>query len=169
MNGLNNLLYSIVLYPILYILPAYVTNGAPVLFGGGKPLDFGKKINGKRIFGDNKTIRGLIAGIASGLLIGFVESFYLSYMLEIALLLAIGTNVGDLLGSFIKRRLNLKSGSSLPIMDQYGFFIFALIFALPLGHLPSLYGILFLVILTGILHVTTNFEAYKLHIKKVPW
>ena len=35
------------LYPIIYIFPAYAANGAPVLFGGGKPLDLGKKIKEK--------------------------------------------------------------------------------------------------------------------------
>ncbi len=43
---MNFIVYSI-LYSIFYILPAYVANGAPVIFGGGKPIDMNKKFRGK--------------------------------------------------------------------------------------------------------------------------
>ncbi len=162
-------LYSIIAYPILYILPAYVANGSPVIFGGGKPLDLSKKIKGIRIFGDNKTIKGTIAALLSGIAIGALEFPFFKYMLLISVLLAIGTVFGDLLGSFVKRRMSMRPGAPFPIMDQYGFFIFAMLFAAPLGHYPDFYGILFLIILTGALHVLTNRGAHMLHLKKVPW
>lgn len=162
-------MYLVFLYPIIYIFPAYAANGAPILFGGGKPLDLGHKINGKRIFGNNKTVRGTVSSLIVGTVIGLIEYPFLHYMLPIAILLAIGANFGDLLGSFVKRRLNIRHGASFPVMDQYGFFLFALLFALPLSHLPGLYGILFLVVLTGAAHVLTNIGAYRLKLKKVPW
>ncbi|MDE1871028.1 MAG: CDP-2,3-bis-(O-geranylgeranyl)-sn-glycerol synthase [Candidatus Micrarchaeota archaeon] len=165
-----NLIYLYIIYPIIYIFPAYAANGAPILFGGGKrPLDMGRKLNGKRVFGDNKTVRGTISSIAVGVIVGLIEYPFLHYMLAVAILLAIGANFGDLTGSFIKRRIGIKSGSSFPIMDQYGFFIFAMLFALPLGHLPNVYGILFLVVLTGTAHVLTNRGANRLRLKSVPW
>lgn len=164
-----SLVYAYFLYPIIYIFPAYAANGAPILFGGGRPLDAKRKIKGKRIFGDNKTIKGTASSLIAGTIIGLIEYPFFHYMLPIAILLTIGANVGDLVGSFIKRRMNFKSGSSLPIMDQYGFFVFAILFALPLGNLPDLYGMLFLVILTGIAHVATNIGANKLKLKRVPW
>jgi len=37
--------------------------------------------------------------------------------------------------------------------------IFALIFAFWLGNLPTLYGIAFIVVLTGIMHPLTNLGA----------
>ncbi|MGC8537834.1 MAG: CDP-2,3-bis-(O-geranylgeranyl)-sn-glycerol synthase [Candidatus Micrarchaeia archaeon] len=164
-------LYSIVLYPIIFIFPAYAANGAPVIFGGGKPLDLGKSIRGKRIFGDHKTARGTASSMVAGIAAGAIESIFLPYMLLASVMLAIGANIGDLLGSFIKRRVGMKPGKSLPIMDQYGFFIFALIMAYPLSyvHFPGIYGLLFLVILTGVLHVLTNRGAHKLKLKDVPW
>src|SRR5574337_893217 len=115
--------YSLVVYPVIYILPAYVSNGAPVLFGGGRALDLGKKLFGKPIFGPNKTIRGLIAGILVGALIGFGESSVLPYMLAIGVAQSFGAHFGDLLGSFIKRRLGLTSGHNFMGMDQYLFVI----------------------------------------------
>ena len=165
-----SLIYPYIIYPIIYIFPAYAANAAPVIFGGGKtPLDLKKKISGKRIFGDNKTVRGTVSSIAAGIVAGLIEYPFFHYMLPIAILLVIGANVGDLLGSLVKRRLNYRHGSSFPVMDQYGFLIFALILAWPLDHLPAFYGIIFLVILTGVAHVLTNRGANRLHLKKVPW
>lgn len=162
-------LYSWIIYPVIYIFPAYVANGAPVIFGGGRPLDLGRKLFGKPIFGKHKTIRGTVLGILSGCLIGGIESAFIPYMLVVGILLSLGTHAGDLAGSFIKRRLGRKEGQSSVIMDQYMFLIFALLFALPAGHLPGILGILFLAILTGILHKSTNMVANKAKIKEVPW
>lgn len=166
---LNSIIFSVFAYPLLYILPAYIGNGAPILFGGGKPLDFKRKINNKRLFGDNKTIRGTLFIMVGALAVGLAEYPLFHYMLPVSVLLGIGTIVGDLIGSFIKRQMSLKPGRSLPVMDQYGFFIVAMLLALPLGHLPSIYGIAFLVVLTGLLHVLTNLGAHMLRLKSVPW
>jgi CDP-2,3-bis-(O-geranylgeranyl)-sn-glycerol synthase len=166
---LYTILYTMILYPIIYILPSYVSNGAPVIFGGGMPIDGGRKLFGKRIFGSHKTVRGLVAGILSGIIVALVESAFLPYMLVIGIMLAIGTHIGDLLNSFIKRQAGLKPGSGVPILDQYLFFVFAMLLALPFGHLPNAIGIIFLVILTGLLHKLTNIGANKLGLKKVSW
>ena len=166
---LYNLLYTVILYPIIYIFPAYAANGAPVLFGRGRPLDSKKRINGKRIFGDNKTRRGLAASLICGILVGLIEYPFLPFMLPISILLAIGANAGDLLGSFAKRQAGISAGKGVPILDQYGFFVAAMLLASPLGHLPSLYGVIFLVMLTGALHVLTNIGAHRLRLKRVPW
>ena len=171
MDALLYAIYSIVIYPIIYIFPAYAANGAPVLFGGGKPLDMGRKINGRRIFGDHKTIRGTASSLIAGIAVGLIEYPFLHYMLPVAILLTLGANFGDLTGSFIKRQLRIKSGRSFPVMDQYGFFIFAMVFAFaayPVG-IPGLYGLIFLVLLTGITHLMTNMGAYRLKLKEVPW
>ena len=162
-------IYALFLYPIIYIFPAYAANGAPVLFGGGKPLDMKRKFMGKRIFGDHKTVRGTASSLACGILVGAIYYPFLHYMLPIAVMLTIGANFGDLIGSFIKRRLSFKPGRSFPVMDQYGFFIFALLFAFWLGHTPDAYGLIFLIILTGAMHVLTNRGANKLKLKDVPW
>lgn len=166
-----NLIYSIILYPIIFILPAYVANGAPVLFGGGAPIDFNRKFMGKRIFGDHKTIRGTISGILAGLIIGLAEYPFFHYMLAVSLFLVIGVTFGDLFGSFIKRRVNMHSGKSFPVLDQYGFLIFALLFSYPIAYyyFPTIYGILFLILLTGVSHIMTNKGAHKLKLKAVPW
>ncbi len=165
------ILYQMIIYPIIYIWPAYVANGAPVIFGRGKrlPLDFNKKLWGKPIFGVHKTVRGLVAGLLAGLLMAGIESLFIPYMLIVGIALVIGTHAGDLLGSFIKRRIGHEEGAKLFLLDQYPFLILALLFALPFGSMPGAYGIIFLFILTGILHPLTNLAAHRLRIKKVPW
>ncbi len=164
-------IYAFIVYPLIYIFPAYAANASPVLLNGGGPLDFNRKLNGKRILGNHKTIIGTITGIAAGSLAGLIESaiFGLPYMLAIGIALAFGAMAGDLIGSFIKRRMDLSSGHSVPILDQYGFFFAALIFAYPLGNQPQWYGLLFIAALTGILHLALNIVAHRLKLKKVPW
>jgi len=161
-------------HAIIYILPAYVSNATPTIFGGGKPIDLGKNFfDGKRIFGDHKTIRGLISGILFGILTGILlflmgleSDFYIS--LNRAFLLSIGTHIGDLFGSFIKRRIDLEPGAGAPILDQLGFLIFALLLTYPVYPL-DMGSIIFLVILTLILHPLTNFIAYILKLKEKPY
>ena len=161
--------YQLIIYPLIYVFPAYVANGAPVIFGGGLPIDLNKKISGKPIFGSHKTIRGLVAGLLAGFILAYFESIFIPYMLVVGILLSIGTHFGDLLGSLIKRRIGTREGVSMPFLDQYLFLLFAFIFSFPLGNLPSWYGILFIVILTGLLHKGTNIAAYLMKLKKVPW
>lgn len=166
-----SLIYLLVLYPIFFIFPAYCANGAPVIFGGGMPLDFGKKFGGRPIFGKHKTIKGLVAGISSGMIIGFIESLVpgYSFMLAVGAVLGAGAMLGDLTGSFIKRQRGMKEGSKAGILDQYLFLVFAFAFSVPLGNLPIWQGIVFIFILTGVLHKLTNMAAHRLRIKKVPW
>ncbi len=164
-------LYLIFIYPIIFILPAYAANGAPVIFGSGMPLDMGRKFMGKRIFGSHKTVKGLVSGIASGILVGLMESFApgLGFMAYVGIAQAFGAHAGDLLGSFVKRRAGMAEGKRLPLVDQYPFLIIALLFCVPLGHMPGLEGIAFLVVLTGIMHPLTNSIANLMKLKDVPW
>jgi CDP-2,3-bis-(O-geranylgeranyl)-sn-glycerol synthase len=162
-------IYAFLLYPIIFILPAWVANGAPVILGGGAPVDLGRKIGGKRIFGDHKTIRGLAGGLASGFVISFAISLFVPALLATGIALTMGAHAGDLFGSFVKRRLNKKEGASWAVFDQYLFLAFALLFALPLGNLPGLIGIAVIVVITGVLHKATNVMAHRARIKEVPW
>lgn len=170
---MNGLLFSIIIYPIIFIFPAYVANGSPVIFGrrAKTPLDLGRRFRNKPIFGMHKTVRGLVGGLACGIIVGFIESLVPGYgfMLAVGILESFGTHVGDLLGSFIKRQSGVREGAQTNLLDQYLFLVFALLFAYPLGHTPGVYGIIFLIAFTYILHRATNLGAYKLKIKKVPW
>ena len=168
---------------LLLIIPAYISSGVPVVFGGGQAIDFGKKfIDGKRVFGDSKTIRGFLSGVIAGTLAGillvFVFTGFLSWAsqsekLFLAFLVSFGAMVGDLLGSFIKRRFGLAPGSQYFLLDQLLFVITALVFAIAFKPriLSELNGwdVLMLLILSYFLHLFFNWLAHKLKLKKVPW
>lgn len=83
-------------------------------------------------------------------------------------LLSFGALIGDLIGSFIKRRLNLERGQPAPPLDQLDFILGALVFSF-IVFIPPLEIIIVLVILTPIIHLTANVIGYKLGLKKEPW
>ncbi|NLE05714.1 MAG: CDP-2,3-bis-(O-geranylgeranyl)-sn-glycerol synthase [Crenarchaeota archaeon] len=152
-----------------FIFPAYCANGAPVIGGGGCPLDFGKNFyDGKRIFGANKTFRGFFFGLSIGFLVGLVETLVFGFSIWLAVLAPLGALLGDLTGAFLKRRLNIPPGGMLPIVDQIDFVVGALVFTWPLGIITWQIALLVLLI-TPPVHLFTNFLAYKMKLKKNPW
>jgi len=146
-----------------------VANAAPLLFGGGAPLDGGKNfLDGERIFGSHKTVRGLVAGIIAGSVIGLAESPVDSRLLLGGFVISLGTVLGDLLGAFFKRRIGIEPGSPLPVVDQLDFVFGGLI----LGQLVfplSWWSILIVVLVTPPIHLGTNYGAYMLGIKRTRW
>jgi CDP-2,3-bis-(O-geranylgeranyl)-sn-glycerol synthase len=169
---------------LVFIFPAYCANGAPVIFGGGRAIDGGRNfLDGKPILGAHKTVRGFFAGLVIGTLVGFVEHFLFgaphrfpslsvitfSPSLSLGFLISLGALIGDLMDSFIKRRLNIPPGSPLLVVDQLDFVIGALLFSLIIGELPSPLITLIVVIITPPIHLLTNFLAYLLGVKKEWW
>lgn len=167
---------SSLLWALWYILPAYFANASPVLVGGGKPIDGGRNWrDGKRLFGDGKTWRGFLGGVSIGTVVGVIQylitpDFYgsLQKALLLAFLLSFGALVGDLVGSFIKRRLDLPRGYPAVGLDQLGFLISAMAFAYPVKTISS-GQMLFLLIFTPFMHWSANYFAYKMGWKSVPW
>jgi len=175
------------------IFPAYIANSSAVLFGHGKPVDMGRKLSdGRRIFGDGKTWYGLLGGTLAGIAFGFGQilgsgiqypNHHWGYgptptAYLIAILIPVGALLGDLLGSFIKRRLGLRRGEQIIGLDIYdliiGVFILLLIFQFNWFYKTFLDGIrlialLTIFILTPLLHRFTNIIGYKLGKKKEPW
>lgn len=155
----------------LYIIvPIYCTNGAPVLFGGGPSVDFGKTFtDGERIFGGHKTIRGFVSGLVVGGIVGVFENLYTSSNLfPAALLASLGALLGDLCGAFIKRRLKISPGGSLPGIDQLDFVIGA-VFAVSIVFQLSLGTVLILLLVTPPIHFLANVGAYALGLKSNYW
>jgi len=73
-------LTELFLSALIFIFPAYCTNAAPVIFGGGGPIDCGKSfIDGKPLFGSHKTVRGFISGLASGILATIALCYLVPY------------------------------------------------------------------------------------------
>ena len=174
-------------------IPAYLPNSAAVIFGGGKKMDFGLTFfDGLRILGDGKTWRGFFGGWLSGIFIGLIEILlshpfdphnHLGFgpfpmALMIVLVLPFSSVFGDVVGSFIKRRLGLHRGERAPILDQYDFFIMTVIImalAFPTWFYRNfidgvrLWGFIILIIFTYFLQRAVNIVGYKMGKKKEPW
>ena len=156
---------------IIYVIPAMVANGAPVVMHGPPPIDFGRRfVDGKRVFGDGKTWGGLLGGLTAGTLISSLEAAFVGPMIiPYGALSSLGALVGDLVGSFVKRRIGLERGAQAPVLDQLGFYVFALLFLYAKGvRFPLLDELLWAAVIYG-LHRGTNWAAYRLGLKSVPW
>jgi CDP-2,3-bis-(O-geranylgeranyl)-sn-glycerol synthase len=153
----------------LFIGPSYVANAAPLLLGGGAPLDGGRNFfDGQRILGAHKTVRGLFAGIIAGSLIGLAESSVDNRLLLGGFMIALGAVLGDLLGAFFKRRIRIKPGDPLLIVDQLDFVLGGLL----LGQVffsMNLLSILIVILVTPPIHLGTNYGAFKLGLKRTRW
>ncbi len=171
---------------IWLLLPAWTPNNFAVLLGGGKPIDLGRKfIDGRRLLGDGKTIRGFVGGVAGGVfianiqyavekLVGFeiYSSLGYSNFFILTFLLSFGAMLGDSVGSFVKRRLGYERGSMLPVVDQLMFLAVAFLIASSCDAFWKLFTptlILIAFVLTLVAHLAVNALAYKLGFKEVPW
>jgi len=210
---------SMLIFTLLFIVPAYISNASMVFTGGGKPIDGGRNFrDGRRILGDHKTWNGLKGPLYIGIPISFfifllfnvlwisikeiildglVHGQYILYstvdvfkyyfiggefpinfiILIVRIILAsYGAVIGDLIGSFLKRRVNIKSGAPFWIIDQLDFALCALLFAsIPSFFfptyflLPDIFIIIFLLILTPAVSIIANTVAYIAGVKEVPW
>lgn len=166
-----------------YILPAYVANSSAVFARGKTPIDGNGNffLDGKPLLGKGKTVEGFIFSVLVGTLIGAFQG-YISQdfysMTVLGFMLSVGTMVGDAAGSFLKRRFDLKRGEAAPLLDQWDFLVGAFVFGylsylfLGVGRnlaLPELTVVLIILVITPILHVLTNWIAYKISLKKEPW
>lgn len=210
---------SMLIFSLLIMVPAYISNASMVFTGGGKPIDGGRNFrDGRRILGDHKTWNGLKGPLFIGIPISFLifllfiglwfpikeividslaQGQYVLYnnvkifeyyftggvipinfiILIIRIILAsYGAVIGDLIGSFLKRRFDIGSGAPFWIVDQLDFALFALLFVAIPGFLfpslflvPDIFIVVFLIILTPAVSIIANAVAYFVGLKSVPW
>ncbi len=174
-------MWFFILQCFYFMLPAYLANMAPVIVKDwfkwlAVPTDFGKNI-----FGDNKTYRGLIFGILFGILVAFIQfllyniSFFreLSFVdysnwLLLGFLFGFGALSGDMIESFIKRRLKIGPGQRFVPWDQLDFVIGSLVLV---GIVVNITWrrIFFIAIISVIGHILVNHAAYYLKIRNEKW
>jgi CDP-2,3-bis-(O-geranylgeranyl)-sn-glycerol synthase len=162
---------------LLYIIPLYVANSTALILAGKTRIDLNTKwIDGKELLGKGKTIKGTLFGITTGTITAITintlfpqttTTFYENYIL-LGLLLSTGAILGDMTASFIKRRSGIKQGAPVFLLDQLDFVIGGIITA-SIIHTPTIPEIIIICTITIITHKTSNWIAYKTHLKKVPW
>ncbi len=93
---------------------------------------------------------------------------------KVILALACGSLFGDMFKSFFKRRMGMKRGASLPLVDQLDFVVGAWVFTYLIApewfvsnFTPWIAGTVLLI--TPLIHLTTNIVGYIAGIKKEPW
>ncbi len=164
---------------VYFLLPAGFSNmfaslSARLFPNLNYPLDFYKTIFGKRMLGNHKTFRGLIAGIIGGMLISLIQwglyetdffrkisfiDYTNNHWLLVGFLLGFGAIFGDALKSLIKRQIGIKPGDSFIPFDQIDWIIGAVIFISPVYSVPAL-DFAILTVLYFVIHITVRYAGY---------
>lgn len=182
---------SRILYVLWFFLPAALANIAPVIAAKlpiirnyPYPLDFYRKFRGKRILGDHKTVRGLIAGIVTGICVVWLQkalfansesirqAISLDYdrvpSLELGFLLGFGPLLGDAVKSFFKRQLALPPGTNWFPFDQIDYILGSILVSMWYIRLSFTdYILIFAIGIVG--HILINMLGYFLGLKEVPY
>lgn len=148
-----------------------MANSTPVVLGGGTPIDRGRRfIDGRRILGTNKTIKGFAYGLLLGCIAGLAEAvLFANYaLISVGVVASLGALLGDLFGAFLKRRLDIAPGNPLPVVDQLDFILGAILFTYLLLNV-TVGAVLILVIATVPIHLLSNAVAYMLRLKSRRW
>ncbi len=186
--GLVLPIIMMILTTLYYALPGLVANMVPIFVKNrfkklDIPVDLGRKINNKRLLGDNKTIRGFVCGIISGAIVGLLQFLvsdigffsmisYIEYdfftAITVGSIFGLGALVGDSLESFVKRQLKIKPGKPFIPFDQMDYVIGIAFFSLLFKPLTT--EMLIILLLIGpILSFLTTRLGYLLKIRKEKW
>jgi len=178
------------LFVFWFFIPAGLANIAPILAAKNPilkkfsyPLDCNVKYRGKRVFGDHKTIRGLLSGVIFALFavviqitmykhISIIRSIVpLDYSridpFILGALEGLGALLGDATKSFFKRQIGIPTGKTWFPFDQIDYTVGAILFTSFYIHLtPQQYIIAFA--LWFILHPIATITGWLLGLKDSP-
>ena len=153
------------------IMLLMAANGAPIvvrwLLGTryAWPLDAGLLLaDGRPLFGASKTLRGLIAALLCTTLLAWL----LGWQPLLGLLFATMAMLGDLLASFIKRRLAIPASGMAPGLDQIPESLLPLLAVRGVLELSWL-QIILIVVAFIVLDYLLSFILYRLHIRQHPY
>lgn len=160
---------TIELLQLLFLI--IIANGAPILVrvvlndGFILAIDFGNKLpDDHRIFGSSKTWRGIFAALFAT----SVAAWLLGYSLITGLLLAVYAMLGDLLSSFIKRRLAMAPSSAAPFLDQVPESFFPAFMMMQVFNL-EISSVILLVLIFIIVELAISHVLYFWGIRKRPY
>ena len=149
-------------------------------------------IDGKRIFGNNKTWKGffgyIVLNIICAIIMGIIcnifnlnsyNYFYIAtensliYNIIIGLLLGLGYALFELPNSFLKRRLDIEEGKTAKGFKKYFFIfldqadsIFGIVLVVHLFYSLTLVQYLLYVLLGAVTHIIMNMILYFMKLRK---
>lgn len=184
-------LFKELFFALWFFLPAAIANMMPIFAARWKslkrydyPMDFHKTFRGKRIFGDHKTIRGLVVGMVFSTLVLWLQQLAVQHIHFVATLtdqvdyrqlsvlilgplFGLGALLGDAIESFFKRQRGVKPGDGWFPFDQTDYIIGGAIATMPFVQL-SILQYIWLIFIWLIIHVISTFVGYKLGLKDKP-
>jgi CDP-2,3-bis-(O-geranylgeranyl)-sn-glycerol synthase len=129
------------------------------------PLDGGLKLpDGTRLFGPSKTVRGLVLAIG----VTALAAPLVALPGTVGAALAALSMTGDLLTSFVKRRLRRAPSSQAPGLDQVPEVLLPLLVLGPVLGLPLLHGAV-IVVAFVVLEVVLSRALYYLGVRDEPY
>jgi len=142
------------------------------------PIDGNKSWRHEPFFGAHKTWRGLFFGLIASILMAYIQQnvyntdirYYLFDYSSLnfwlmGLLMGAGALLGDLVRSFIKRRLHINPGTPWFPFDQVDWILGAIIFTA--WYLPISFGqMVTAVLLSMVIHPLVNYFSYLIHLQK---
>lgn len=171
-----------------FFLPVALANMAPVLFQNiapflAKPLDGGRQLGGKPIFGSHKTWRGVISATLMGGAVFLLQVGVASWVpataswapfditvlpLWFGFVFGFGAIAGDAIESFAKRRFGVAPGQRWFPFDQIDFLLGATITATFFVHIS--FAMWFWILSLGlIMHILVNRIGYWLKLEDTKW
>jgi hypothetical protein len=152
------------------------------------PLDHKMTFRSRRIFGDNKTYRGVIVMIIASIALTYLYAFFVANFsgVEVLNLLdfeqysplfygvmyGLGYVIGELPNSFAKRQLGITEGKSTSfiqrLIDQLDSVVVILLLLLAFSNFTWRHfwsGIIFY----GFLHLAINYLLYLMNLRKEPY
>jgi CDP-2,3-bis-(O-geranylgeranyl)-sn-glycerol synthase len=168
-------MWELIIKSVYFFLPVYFANMAPVIL---KKLPALNQPVWERKLGKNKTWRGIVVAIVMGTLIFYLQKVayqngftsialidYTDFSIMLGFLMGLGAIVGDMVGSYYKRKANIAPGKPWPVYDQLDFVVGAFAFSF-IVYIPPAEMFLVILILSPLLHVLFNLIGYWLKFKK---
>lgn len=182
---LNNLLAALwFFWPAGHanMMPVFAAK-IPALKRFAQPIDGGRMLHGKRLFGDHKTWRGFIFAFLATIPLVWAQVWafenwqwirdisYIDYsalnILQWSFLMSFGALGGDLIKSFFKRRVNVAPGESWFPFDQLDYVFGGLIASMAVIRL-SIGDYVLLVVVWFVAHLITVRIGHQINLRDQP-
>ncbi len=153
------------------LLLIIIANGVPILIRRllnnhfNLAIDFGQCLtDNHRLFGPSKTWRGFLASLFATT----ISAGVLGLSAETGMLVATYAIAGDLVSSFIKRRLAMAPSSMAPLLDQLPESLLPAVMLKEVFHL-DMSAVILLVLIFVIIDFLLSHILYRYGVRKKPY